>query len=249
MTYIMAVAAAAGLLLSSCSKKTDNLLNDTPSVSTPSATTPSFPDGYGALAAVSTISYTVVAGITIPVQVNSAVGVFYTSAGSGSKADGGTVTVNGKTLTKQSNNAYVYQNLTDPLSLSSSNAWNDTGSASVPAFSYTDNRPMPTYSDYASLPSSVTRASGLTVNLSGTISGTDSVYVVLISTSSSVIIKRVAGTAAQAVFTPSELSSLSATSTGIVEVCPWNYVSETFSGKKFYFVNESAYTRSGVSIN
>jgi len=163
--------------------------------------------------------------------------------------DGGTVTLNGKALAKQSNNSYVYQNVTDPLVFSGGFAWTVSGSSTVPSISYTDDRPMPTYSDYSSLPASVTRSAGLTINLSGNITGADSIWVVLISSGSNYLIKKVSGSASQCVMTASELSALNATTTGIIEVCPWNYKTEDFSSKKFYFVNEAAYTKSGISIN
>jgi hypothetical protein len=239
---------SASLLLSACSKKTEDIVNNNTNNNTTTVTTPTFSDGYGTLAAVATFSSQVVAGVFIPVQLNVGVGAFY-APGSSGMTDGGTVTLNGKTLTKQSNNSYVYQNLTDPLSFSGNFAWTGSGSSSVPSFSYTDDRPMPTYSDYSSLPSSVTRSAGLTINLSGSISGADSIYVVLISSGSNYLIKKLGGSAAQCVLSASDLSVLNATTTGIIEVCPWNYKTEDFSSKKFYFVNEAAYTKSGISIN
>lgn len=240
---------SAGILFSGCSKKTEDIVNkNTNNTNTTTATTPTFSDGYGTLAAVETLSYQLVSGVLFPIQLNTGVAAFY-APGSSGMTDGGTVTLNGKALAKQSNNSYVYQNVTDPLVFSGNFAWNVSGSSSVPAISYTDDRPMPAYSDYSSLPSSVTRSAGLTLNLSGTISGADSVYVVLISSGSNVLIRKLGGSATQCVFSPSELSVLGATTTGIIEVCPWNYKTEDISSKKFYFVNEAAYTKSGISIN
>jgi hypothetical protein len=247
---ILALTGFAVLFFSSCSKTTEEVLdtaNNT--VSTPSVTVPTFNDGYGALAAVTTVSTQTVGGVTVPVSINLGVAAFFTSAGGSSKTSGGTVNLNGKTLTQNSDNSYVYQKLTDPLSFAGGITWDVSGSGTVPAFSYTDDKPVPTYSDGANLPSTVTRSAGLTMDLAGKVSGADSIYVVLISTGSSYIIKHLAGNASQCVFTPAELSGLAASTTGIIEVCPWNYKSEDFSGKKFYFINEGAYTRSGITIN
>jgi len=245
---LMTLTAVSVLLLSGCSKSTDNPLDVTTPTTTTTTTTPSFSDGYGALVAVATVSYSTVGGILVPITMNSAVAAFYASSGSTTLTDGGTVTLNGKTLAKQSNNSYVYMNYTDPLVFSGNFAWTVTGSSSVPAISYTDDKPMPSYSDYSSLPSTVTRSAGLTIDLSGKISGADSVYVVLIS-SSGHIIKHLGGNPGQCVFTAAELGTLAASTTGIIEVCPWNYKSEDFSSKKFYFVNEGAYVKSGITIN
>jgi hypothetical protein len=249
LNLISTISISAIMLLSSCSKKAEDAasnINNT--TNTPSVTTPTFADGYGTLAAVATTTYQLVSGMNIPVQLNLGVAAFYAS-GSGSMTDGGTVTINGKALTKQSNNSYVYQSLTDPLSFSGAISWNVSGSSSVPAISYSNDRPVPTYSDYTSLPSTVTRSAGFTVSLSGKVSGADSIYVVLIGSGSSVIIKHVGGAASGCVFSASDLSGMNATSTGIIEVCPWNYKSEDFSSKKFYFVNEAAYVKTGVTIN
>jgi hypothetical protein len=244
---IISIALTGIVTFSACtSKSTDNPVNNN---TAPGAPTPSINDASGALAAVTSISYTTVAGITVPLAVNTAAGGFFTAPGSGSFIDGGTVTLNSKTLTKSSNNAYAYQNLTDPLTLGGSNAWTVAGASGVAAFSYTYNRPMPAYSDFNSLPATITRSAGVTVNLSGTVTDADSIYVVVTGTSNKYLLKRLAGNAASCEFSANELSALSASSYGLIQVCPWNYGSQTFDGKKYYFVNESAYTKSGITIN
>ena len=246
---VIALSAVVAIGLSACSKSSDNPIETiTPPSGNTTGTTPSFADGYGALAAVSTISYQLIAGTLVPITLNTGVAAFYTTAGSGSMSDAGAVTLNGKALTKQSNNSYVYSNYTDPLLFSGTVTWTVAGSSTVPAISASDDKPIPSYSDYASLPVSITRSAGFTLDLSGKISGADSVYVVIVS-SSGQIIKHLSGSPSQCVFTPAELGTLAASSTGIIEVCPWNYKSEDFSSKKFYFVNEGAFVKSGIAIN
>lgn len=240
----------AGMLafaLTSCDKSVDNPIDNNTS-STPAALSVSVNDGYGALAAVTSVSYTTVAGITLPVNVNTAVAVFRSSSGSSSFIDGGTVKLNTKSLSKQSNNSYVYQNLLDPVSFPPV-TWDVSGSASVPAFTFTDDKPMPTFSGYSTLPSSVSRSADLTVSLSGMISDADSVYVHIAGSGSNSVLKRVAGNASQVVFTAAELSALGTSSTGIIQVAPWNYKQEDFNSKTFYFVNETCYSKIGISIN
>jgi hypothetical protein len=244
-TTFLAVTAAA-LVFTGCSKTEDAIDNPTNNT-TSSAPSIKMSDGYGALVAVRSVSYTTVAGVTIPLEVNTAVAAFSSALGSSTFVDGGTVTLNSKGLTKSSNNAYVYQNLTDPLSFSTLN-WSVSGSASVPAISYTDDRPIPDYSGFSTLPTTVTRSAGVTISLGSAISNADSVYVVLTDYSNHSILKRVAGSASECAFSASELSVFAA-GQGMVQVCPWNYKSEDFSDKKFYFVIESAYTRQGITIN
>ena len=137
---VVIAGTLVSLMISGCNKTSDVV----PETTTPAAAAPTitFTDGYGALAAVRSVSYTTVAGMTIPLEVNTAVAAFTTTMGGSTFVDGGTVTLNTKGLTKSTNNAYVYQNLTDPLTFSTL-AWNVTGSSSVPAISYTDDRPVP----------------------------------------------------------------------------------------------------------
>lgn len=236
--------ALASLVLTGCKKS-----NETTTPTTPTASTPTIQihDGYGALAAVRSVSYTTVAGVTIPMEVNTAVAAFYASTGSSTLVDGGSVTLNSKSLTKSSNNAYSYQNLTDPLTFSTI-TWNVSGSGSVPAISYTDDRPIPDFSGFSTLPTTVTRSAGFTISLGSAVTGADSVYVVLTDYSNHTLIKRVGGSASECAFSSSELASFTA-GQGMIQVCPWNYKPEDFNSKKYYFVIESAYTRQGITIN
>jgi hypothetical protein len=235
----------ASLVLSGCSKTSTT--PDTPSTTTASAPTITVSDGYGALAAVRSVSYTTVAGYTIPLEVNTAVAVFTTTPGGSTFVDGGTVSLNSKSLTKSSGNAYVYQNLTDPLSFSTLN-WSVSGSSSVPAISYTDDRPIPDFSGFSTLPTTITRASGVTISLGSAISNADSVYVVVTDYSNHRIMKRLGGNASECAISSSELSSFVA-GQGMVQVCPWNLKAEDINDKKFYFIIETAYTKQGITIN
>lgn len=251
MKHLLKFSLSAGLFLSlflaGCSKSEDS----TPSTpSTPGSQTPgvSFKDGYGALAAVKTVSYQTVSGFSVPVVVNTAVAAFPSTAGSGGNlVDAGNVSLNGKMLTKTATNAYVYQTLTDPLVFNQF-AWKVSGSGAVPAITYTDDRPMADFSGYETLPGTITRASGLTIALGSAVTDADSVYVVLTDYSNGYILKRVVGNAAQCVFSAAELAKLAA-GQGMLQICPWNYKAEDISDKRFYFVNESAYTKMGVTIN
>lgn len=248
-TYIKTLlfsGALFSLILTGCDKA-EELVPDTTPDNTSSTPTIQISDGYGVLAAVRSVSYTTVAGITVPIEVNTAVAGFNISAGSSSYTDAGIVTLNGKSLTKSENNAYSYQNLTDPLSFSSVN-WNVAGSANVPSFSYSDDRPMPDYSGYSSLPVTVTRSAGVTITLGSAISNSDSVYVILTDYDDHTILKRVSASATECTFSANELSSFTA-GQGMVQVAPWSYKSEDFGGKKYYFVLESAYTKQGITIN
>ena len=241
----LSIVIFASVMFYGCSKKDST----TPATTDNSGSTVSITvsDAAGALAAITSVSYTTVAGYTIPVTVNTATGVFFSTPGSSTYVDAGSITLNSNSLTKQSNNAYVYQNLTSPLTFPPV-TWNVAGSGSVPSFNYTDDRPMPTFSGYDALPSTVTKASGVTIALGSAVLDADSVYVVLHDYSNKTLLKRVAGNAASVTFTATELSAFT-TGNGMVQVAPWNLKSEDFSSKKFYFINETCYTKMGIAIN
>jgi hypothetical protein len=247
LKFSLSVVLFASLFMTGCSKSEDS----TPSTpSTPGSQTPgvSFKDGYGALAAVKTVTYQTVSGFSAPIVLNTAVAAFPSSMGSGSSlVDAGNVSLNTKMLTKTSTNAYVYQTFTDPLVFNQF-AWKVSGSGAVPAITYTDDRPMADFSGYENLPGTITKANGLTISLGSAITDADSVYVVITDYSNGYILKRVAGNAAQCEFSAAELSKLVA-GQGMLQICPWNYKAQDFNDKRFYFVNESAYTKAGVTIN
>ena len=243
--FTLIAGTVASLIISGCSKKTTT--PDNPAAASASAPSITISDGFGALAAVRSVSYTTVAGLTIPLEINTAVAVFPTASGATTFNDGGTVTLNTKALTKSTNNTYSYQNLTNPLSFTQI-TWNVTGSSSVPAISYTDNKPIPDFSGFSTLPTAITRASGVTISLGNAITNADSVYVVVADFNSHSILKRLAGNAGQCDFSSAELSGFTA-GQGMVQVCPWNLTSEDFSSKKFYFIIETAYTKQGITIN
>lgn len=231
----------AALLLPGCNKDEDNPDNN-------SGTTPEFSynDAFGVLVAVKSVSYTSVGGFEVPVEANSASAFFPTDAGASTFVDAGTVTIEGKSLDKQSNNMYLYTNYLSPLTLSNPE-WNVSGSGNVPSFSKTLTRPLPLFSGYSALPSSISKGSGVTIALGTAVSAADSV-IVLIASSNNAVIKSVAGNAASVTFSATELSELSAGNQGSVSVSPYNITTETISSKKFYFVNESSYLKTGIPV-
>lgn len=235
------------MIFSGCTK-TEDILPETPETPT-AASTPSitFGDGYGVLAAVKSVSFTTVAGYTVPVEVNTAVAAFPSSPNSTAFLDAGSVSLNGKALTKSSNNAYVYQNFTDPLSFSQQ-SWVVSGSGSVPGITYSEDRPMPDFSGFASLPSTIAKSGGITIALGSAVSYADSVYVIIADYNNGYLLKRVGGGAADVVFSAADLSKL-ASGQAMMQVCPWNFKDEDFNDRKFYFVNETVYTKMGITIN
>ena len=243
---VVIAGTLVSLMISGCTK-TSEVVPETTTPTAAAAPTITISDGYGALAAVRSVSYTTIAGMTIPLEVNTAVAAFTTTMGGSTFVDGGTVTLNTKALTKSTNNAYVYQNLTDPLTFSTL-AWNVTGSSSVPSISYTDDRPIPDYSGFSTRPATITKTAGVTISLGSAVSNADSIYVTVTDYNNHSILKRLGGNAGECVINSSELAAFTA-GQGMVQVCPWNLKAEDISGKRFYFIIESAFTKQGITIN
>lgn len=205
-----------------------------------------YADAFGAMVAIKTITYTEVMGTLIPTELNTATAVFVSEAGSSSFTDARTVMLNSKTLKRNSNNSYVYDNFLEPLSFSEVH-WEVEGKGNIPALAKTNNRAFPSFSGYGNLPESITRADGLTLALGNQVSQADSTLVSIIGGGKSVM-KTVAGNAANVTFSASDLSAISSGS-GMIQLTPYNISIETVSGKKFYFINQASYSRSNVSIN
>lgn len=205
-----------------------------------------FDDSFGVFVAIKSITTQTIAGMTIPVELNTATAAFMESAGSTTMVDGGAVTLNSMNLKKVQNNAYIYDDILNPLDFGSV-TWTAAGNGNVPAISKTVSRGFPAFSNADALPASLSKASGISIGLGNKVSNADSVIVVVGSNNKSVH-KIVAGNAPSVNFSTTELSALGASSVGLISVSPYNISSETISGKKYYFINETVYSKANVNI-
>lgn len=244
--YVIVTGIALTVALSGCTKKenTDPPINTD---NTPNYANFSFPNSYGIMIAIKSVSYQEVAGIQIPIEVNTASSAFVSSPGSSTFIDAGQVSLNSKILSRQSNNTYVYLDLLNPLNFSTI-TWNVAGANGIPMFDYTDDQPWPSFNGLATLPATVTRSAGISLNLDGSVSNADSVYLILASNDGKYAIKRVVGNAAEITLSAGELSGVSAGS-GMIQLIPWSFKKEDFDSKDFYFVLESVYSKMNVTIN
>jgi len=206
----------------------------------------SYDDAFGVLVAVKSVSYTSVGGFDVPVEVNSGSAFFPTDAGAQTFTDAGTVSLEGKNLKRQSNNIYMYDDYLNPLTLSNI-TWNVSGNGSIPAFSKTVSRPLPTFSGYSSLPVTVSKASGVSISLGSAVYAADSI-IVMITSSNEAVLKSVAGGAGSVTFSSTDLSKLATSNVGSISISPYNLSDETIGGKKYYFVNESSYVKMFINI-
>ncbi|MFH1121650.1 MAG: hypothetical protein V1775_17655 [Bacteroidota bacterium] len=228
-------------IFSGCDKE-----DETPDNTNTNTNTFTYNDAFGVLVAVKSVSFTSVGGYEVPVEVNSGSAFFMTDAGAQTFVDAGVVSLENKNLKKLSNNAYMYDDYLNPLTLSAI-TWNVSGNGSIPAFNKTLSRPLPTYSGYSSLPVAVSKAAGVNISLGSAVYEADSV-IVMIASSNEAVVKSVAGGVGSVTFSSSDLSKLAKSDVGSISISPYNLSIETISGKKYYFVNESSYLKMAVNI-
>ncbi|PLX05350.1 MAG: hypothetical protein C0594_07740, partial [Marinilabiliales bacterium] len=129
---------AIAMIFSSCKKDddeedddTNNNNNNQTQVTEPN-TTPEFNDGDAILVALKSTSFTQTMGMNIPTEIGLAVGAFTEATGSATLVDAGTITCEGKTLTKNDNNSYVFTaGVADPTGIAFSDnvAWEVSGNS------------------------------------------------------------------------------------------------------------------------
>lgn len=238
----MLLPVAMFAVLSGCKKEDDN----TPSQPTPISPTETFnySDAWGLLASVKTVTTISQFGINQEIELGTAVAAFNTAEGSTTYQDAGTISCKSKTLTKQSNNSYVFQPAqTDVTGIDFSNGvsnWQGTGSSNVPAFSAALTV-FPTTPNITEL-SDLTLASGQTIQWSS-VNNADSILVILAS-GSNYVKKAVGGNSTSVYFSASELSTLEASQYGMIQVTPyyWEPRTDIILGKKVYMVNQVTVT-------
>lgn len=205
-----------------------------------------YDDAFGVFVAIKTVSTQTIGGMTIPVEFNTATAAFMPSAGATNMIDGGDVSLNDKNLKKVQNNAYIYDDVMNPLDFSTV-SWTASGKGDVPAINKTVTRGFPAYSAADALPESISKASGFSISLGNKISNADSVIVVVGSNNKSAY-KIVAGNAGIISFSSADLTNVAISTTGLLSVSPYNITSQSVDSKKYYFINETVYTRMNVNI-
>lgn len=222
--------------LNSCNK---NSSTNTPTVSNDAPTVPVPSDAFAAFAAVMVSSTQTVAGITVPVQANTAAAWFGTAT---THVDGGNVTCESTALTNISNN-YIFKptTATASIDLTTPIDWSVSGNSAngVAAFSKTDYGFFPTISDIANT-GDVSTTTTFTLTASGlNASGADSVIFNVAGPSGHVTKVRPAGTSA-CTFSAAEMGTVG-TGSGIIQIAPYSVSKDvtTTPGKTYYFVRES----------
>ena len=238
--FVLFLALSASIF-TGCSKD-----DDSPDENASTNNEFSFDDSFGVFVAVKSVSTQDVGGFSVPIEVNTATAAFFESAGSSSLIDAGAITLNNKSMKKVQNHAYIYDDLMNPLDFNEV-TWVAAGNANVPAINKTVSRGFPAFSGADALPASISKASGFSISLGSKVSKADSVIVVVGSNNKSVH-KIVGGNVASVSFSSAELSGVEASSVGLISVSPYNISSETISSKRYYFINETVYSKFNVNI-
>lgn len=240
-----------GLLFSSCSQEEiDKLVEQHQNNPTPTPTPndnipmPSWSDAYGVLAV--TKVKTVQSSISIEIGVAAA--AIYANLGDTALADAGTVKVESKELTKQANNSYVFTpSQTEPTGIAFSNpiSWEVSGNGSVTAFTHDLTGAYPSADSITSaLTFDNNNAYTLTV---ASVSDADSVLFMVVGASGTPLIKYQSGTATSCTFTQAEMATIPA-GTGLVQVVPMRITDNTSGGRKYYYVRQTAVSKT-VTVN
>ncbi len=248
LVIILVIIASA-----SCKKAEDatELLEDGGNTT---AVTPSYSykanDADAVFAAVNAVTYQSIPVIGLQkIDVNTAVAAFFSTTGNKPYTNGGTVTCEGKTLTQDTSKAYLFApSGSETMTFSGNTDWTIAGNSSsgMPSVNFSSASPVPTYNGIAngSLTSNVNRANDITITINGTITNADSVFVTI--SSGSAYVQKVVAANSNCTFTAAQLAALGATNgsaNGIIQIAPFKIESSTTSGKKYYFINEAAYTK------
>ncbi|MBN7816524.1 hypothetical protein [Algoriphagus pacificus] len=230
-----------GVYFSSCSSDDDK----DPTQAQSANVTPETPgDADGVLAAIK-VKSNVPGSTPVPglgdILIDVASANFYSSAGGGSLVKAGDVMINDFTL-QTVGNSYVNKATDITLGLNSGqgNDWSVAGGNGVAAFTYSTTKKMPGIIRFSNVPDAISVAGSVTLAIEGVPANCDNIIWV-ISDGDKVATKT--SKTNSVTFSASDLSGMKATSTGIVQAAAYTTESQTFGGKKIYFVNETLDTK------
>jgi hypothetical protein len=227
------------LSVSSCTKKKDS--QQAPSNTAPQYTIPG--DANGAFAAVKTISSQTIAGYTTSIDIGTAVAWFGSST---SFVDGGTVKLNSNSLSKQSNNAYVFTPATTAptgIDFTGSEVWEISGNTAngVPAFTKTHYASFPYITDISNT-GDVSTTTDFTLSASSYVTGDSVIFVV--SGPNGHVLKVKGPNSTSCSFTAAEMGTLGTGSNmGLLQIAPYTWTVDNSTGKKYYFVKETCVSK------
>lgn len=245
---LSALILVGTFVFTACKKKEDTAPEDTSTPTTTGSTTtggstssgpvtPQISDADGVLIASKANVIQSIPGTTMTVNVTmgSAIASLYSATGGTVLVDGGSITANDSTLTKQSNSSYIFTPKSTGINYSSNSRWSVSGNAgnNVPAFTYTANG----FPSNPSVPnvSSISKANAYTLT-TASVSGADSLCF-QITSGSKTIYKMTNGSQTSHTFPASEMGTLDNSSNAYLTVTAYKFNSTIVSSKKYYVIN------------
>lgn len=155
----------------------------------------------------------------------------------------GTVKLNNVTFANHLFTSNYYYVDTTYINFSSPYIWNISGTPNLSAGTFTNATPFPAYPNFTTLPSSCSKASGLSISLDN-LSGCDFVEMQLLGPTGSQYLfpKRVPGNSASVGLSSSELSSISTGTNGYFSVKFYKDNVQTVNNKKINVRSGIAYS-------
>lgn len=215
--------------------------------------TPDVPgDANGVLAAIKVITNLPAGTPTVPgisdITLDVASGSFFEGAQGSSLVNVGVVSLNGNQLQNIGSNAYINNptQLNAGIISGQTNSWEVGGANGFAAFTHTTAKRMPSQVKFAAnVGDTFSKSGAVTLTIQAIPSNIDNILWV-ISDGNKVLTKEARSTSVT--FDASEMSTLSASSTSLVQVAAYNTEGQTFGGKKIYFINETVDSKN-VEIN
>ena len=243
----IAIIALSTIILESC-KKAEDLIPEEPAKTTnPTSPQPKIGDADAVLIGLQTVTYTTVAGMTIETAIGLPVAMFFDGA---NFKDVGSVSCEGKSLTKQDNNSYIFMpSATDPLGVTYDNDinWIVAGANGFPGATYSAKGTFPSNVEIdATTGQEVDTKSAFTLATKISTSNADSVYFGIYGPSGAVN-HVVASNASSYTFTETEMKSIG-TGAGFMQIAAVKQVKrEVLSGGEvIYYLTEKVNTTSVI---
>ncbi len=237
----------AGTFVFTACKKKDDATPEDPTPTTTGTTgggnassapvTPHISDANGVMIASIANVITSVGGFSVNITVGSAIANLYSAAGGTTAIDGGVITANDSTLTKQSSNSYIFTpKSTQGIGYGSNSRWSVSGNSGngVPASPFPSD---PTVNNITTL----SKGSSFTMNTSS-VSSADSLCF-QITSGSKTIYKMTNGFQTSYTFPASDMGTLDNSSNAYLTVTAYKFTNTTVSSKKYYFINMNTTNR------
>lgn len=172
---------------------------------------------------------------------------FYGAANSSQSVNAGTVKLN-NTAFKWSQSYSRYQDTTHLLNIHGTNVWNVSGSANVPAITFSFSPVYPVFTGNAQLPDSVSRAAGFTVNIAGATNIANNGVNVELYTAGGGVNKQIPPNQTSCTFSHSDLAALQDDPNAMLIIVFGNTTTQVFAGREYAFSTTLEHIKYNVKV-